>query len=179
MVAHLPVVAIPHSHNFSESRRGCTIDGESSQNLRVIGSSDPFSGEIFGRHAAVFLNCGMVKAAHAIHSGKPACWIPGSTCDTLRSCRQGADSQVETGAHLHAQAHISTQPPQPCQDSRLSRADEDQERRSRFEPPPCGRAQACLSQSRLSRLSRFPWIRFGRKGLQLLPFRPNRFPALV
>jgi hypothetical protein len=43
--------------------------------------------------------------------------------------------QEDRGAHFHAQAHISTQSPQTREDARISRADEDQERRSRVEPP--------------------------------------------
>ena len=35
MVAHLGVVAIPHSHNFSHSFSGCTIDGETREKSLV------------------------------------------------------------------------------------------------------------------------------------------------
>ena len=80
-------------------------------------------------------------------------WIPGSTCDILRTCRQGADSYQETGAHFHAQAHISTQPPQTREDARFPRADEDQERRSRIEPPSRDWPQTCVGQRRLPRLT--------------------------
>ena len=83
---------------------------------------------------------------------RPQGWIPGSTCAILGTCRQGADFQEETGAHFHAQAHISTQPPQTREDSRFPRAYEDQERRSRVEPPPGHWPQACGCQRRLPRL---------------------------
>src|ERR1035437_4588892 len=67
-------------------------------------------------------------------------------------CCQSADSLEETGAHFHAQAHISTQPPPPCENARVPGAHEDQGRRCRVEPPPCNRPQARISQRRLPRL---------------------------
>ena len=56
------------------------------------------------------------------------------------------------GARSYAQAHISTQPPPPREDSRFPRAHEDQCRRRRAQPPPGRRPQTCFCQRRLSRL---------------------------
>lgn len=61
---------------------------------------------------------------------------------------------TETGAHFHAQAHISTQPPPPRQDSRISCAHEDQERGRGAEPPPRRGPQAGFSQRRTPRLGK-------------------------
>ena len=70
-----------------------------------------------------------------------------------QSCCQSADSFKETGAHFYAQAHISTQPPPPCENTRVPGAHEDQGRRCRVEPPPCHWPQARCSQRRLPRLT--------------------------
>ena len=83
-------------------------------------------------------------------------WLPRPTCDILNTCRQGSDFQKETGAHFYAQAHISTQPPSPLEDARLSLTYEDQVGRSRAEPSSCRRPQARLSQRWFSRLSGSP-----------------------
>ncbi len=79
-------------------------------------------------------------------------WIPGATCDTLKTCRQGADFLQEAGAHFHAQAHISTQSPQTREDARFPGTDEDQERGSRVEPPACQGTAQDRRQRRLPRL---------------------------
>jgi hypothetical protein len=58
----------------------------------------------------------------------------------------------DRGGHFHAQAHISTQSPQTRKDARIPRADEDQERRGRAEPPSRHWPQACVGERRLPRL---------------------------
>ncbi len=78
-------------------------------------------------------------------------WIRGSTCDTLKICRQGVDSTQ--GAQSNAQADISTQPPPPCKEARVPGAHEDQGGSRRIEPPPRVRPQAGLGQRGLPRLT--------------------------
>jgi len=85
-------------------------------------------------------------------------WIPGPNCDRLETCRQGEDSLQETGAHFHAQAHISTQSPQARENPWFPRPHEDQERRRRPQPPPRHRPQARGRQRRLPRLNPDPPI---------------------
>jgi len=63
------------------------------------------------------------------------------------------DFREDRGAHFHAQAHISTQSPQTREDAWISRADEDQERRSRVEPPSRHWPQACVGERWLPRLA--------------------------
>jgi len=95
-------------------------------------------------------------------------WIPGQASCKLNTCRQGADFTEEIGAHFHAQAHISTQPPPPREEARLPRPHENQERSCRVEPSPRRWPQACIRQRRASRLSSRRTV-FGR----------NRFNSLA
>jgi hypothetical protein len=80
-------------------------------------------------------------------------WIPGPTCDTLSTCRQGKDFNQETGAHFHAQAHISTESPQTRENPWLPRSHEDQGWRSRAQPPSRHGPQARVGQRWLPRLT--------------------------
>jgi ribonuclease P protein component len=80
-------------------------------------------------------------------------WIPDSTYDTLDTCRRGTEFNRETGAHFHAKAHISTKPPETGEDTRFSRADEDQERGSCAEPASRDRPQARVGERGIPRLS--------------------------
>ncbi len=80
-------------------------------------------------------------------------WIQIPACDILKAADKTEIFFEETGAGNHAQTHISTQPPPPCENTRVSGAHEDQGRRSRAQPPPRRRPQARVRQRRAPRLS--------------------------
>src|ERR1700723_674203 len=89
-------------------------------------------------------------------------WIQSQTFDILNTCRLGQDSRRETGAHIYAQAHISTQPAPSIKDAWLPLTYEDKIGRSRAEPSPCRWPQARYRKRRLSRLTSSPPHCFGR-----------------
>jgi len=85
---------------------------------------------------------------------QPRHWIQEPICGILKTCRPGRDFDTEdSGAHFHAQAHISAQPPQAGQDTRLPGPHEDQERSRRAQPPPRAGPQARIGQRWLPRLA--------------------------
>ncbi len=154
------------SHNFRPISMSCTNGGETrrsgyqSHSGKALCFSNRF--DVWPRPR--------VGWERRFHRPRSSHWIPGATCCTLRICRQGADFSYETGAHYHAQAHISTQSPPPREDARVSRAHEDQERRSRVEPPPRYRPQACGCKRRLPRLALLCFL-FQPECVASIPFR--------
>jgi len=76
-----------------------------------------------------------------------------SPAGILRDAAKAKISLRKTGAHFHAQAHISTQPPPPREDSRIPGAHEDQVGRSCHQPPSRSRTQARRGQRGLPRLA--------------------------
>ena len=133
--------SLPHrTVDHGRITRVTTILGE---NLRDKSSSARRGRDHAG---ACLVRCTLVCSSGAY-------WILGSTCDILKTCRPGTDFHQGTGAHFHAEAHISTKPTQTREDPWISCADEDQERRSRFEPSPRHWPQACFCKRWLPRLS--------------------------
>lgn len=63
--------------------------------------------------------------------------------------------RVTRGAHFHAEAHISTQPPSSVKDPRLPGPYEDQERRGSIVPAPGQGPPSRVRQRGLPRLERF------------------------
>ena len=70
----------------------------------------------------------------------------------LHACRATFSIKKSLGAQFHAEAHISTESPQPLEDPRVSQPHEDQERSSRIVTSPRPGPQARLSERRLPRL---------------------------
>jgi large subunit ribosomal protein L34 len=114
----LGVVAIPLSHNFSTSRLSCTIAGETRRKgyQSVMLNA---SGARRAMHLAAFFDA---RASIASAAGSPltrhfgrANELPLDSWPNLRYTRylpsRHRFSHQETGAHFHAQAHISTQSP--------------------------------------------------------------------
>src|SRR5271155_1637801 len=67
--------------------------------------------------------------------------------------------RVSRGAHFHAEAHISTQPPSPFQDPRLSCPHENQERGRGIVPPSRQGSPSRLGERGLPRLIAAPLLR--------------------
>jgi hypothetical protein len=168
MVAHLGNVATSLSHNFRLISECCTMDGET---VCECYRSDP-STLLCRRCFCLKLGChnGLPRDFSFIDFSLTAAsfvprlkstpsrarrlrWIPRPASCKLNTCRQGADSIRKQERISNAQAHISTQPPPPREDTRLSRPHEDQERSCRVEPSPRRWSQACGRQRRIPRLS--------------------------
>ena len=130
----------------------CTIDGETAQKVTAV-CANGLRVSSFGSASCVAFSFESLRTRTASHGSTRA--LAGFLAQhaIYSRCCQSADSLEETGAHFHAQAHISTQPPPPCKDTRLQGAHEDQGRRCRVEPPPCHWPQARCSQRRLPRLA--------------------------
>ena len=184
MVAHLGCVAITLSHKFWEHVETCTKHCETRhRRARLLSlQSKTHSRKLL--ESNLNLGCRSSRASsHASLRFAISCQCPASSCrdemrhyerfaahlepywiqsqtfDILNTCRRGQDFRQETGAHFHAQAHISTQPASPLENAWLPLADEDQVRSSRAEPPPrCG-AQARFRKCWIPRLS-FPAVLF-------------------
>ena len=114
-------------------------------------------------------------SSSSITAGRGVDWIQSQTSDILNTCRQGRDFRQETGAHFHAQAHISTQPASPLENAWLPLADEDQIGSSRAEPSACGGPQARFRQRWISRLVIPAVFSAGAAGTARF-FRPESLP---
>jgi hypothetical protein len=95
IVAHLTVIAISLSHNFSERSVRCTNGGKTLlQTLPgspqvTIGTKRKLSK--IAQFAPLADNLRLASANLNSTSKFTSRWIPDPTCDTLGTCRQGAD----------------------------------------------------------------------------------------
>ena len=171
IVAHSGVIAITLSHNFRAVAISCTNGGETrpesddghcgDRNL----SSKLVSFAARGRSVErlLFPSYPILEDRGAGAAALPAGFL-GQPAIHLGLAVTAQIFLEETGAHFHAQAHISTKSTQAREDSRFPRTDEDQGGRSGAEQAPRHRPQTRGSQRRLPRLS--GWISYSAKWLK-------------